>query len=348
MSAPQSSDSDADDDPNAPGGEPAESLGLEPLRATKRCRIGLVDGSPALRPAVRGTFFRPTASASCGEGHVHRVPEPSCTCGFYALGNSEELEEKLGSWRPEEVELDVELGGRVVRHERGLRGEHQAVLGVRIHPLCALCSPRNPRRTVVVGRVERGRRRADWEGLLPLCDRCASQAADLWTVPGLAAALEAEVTVDRDAETVAPSRRLTARSRVRLGVAAIVGIIYLSLGMTVAIRGVNVGTRITTDELAQARAAADEIMAGLTGSETDAAEVSDQVQVVLGRHLDTASDDVVLVDIAAGVDIAADVDGWCILATDTGAWEARAVRESTGSCTPTDARELRPVTTDPA
>lgn len=313
----------------------------EPIRATKRCRLGLVDGAPALRPAVRGTFFRPNASAICGEGHVHRVPEPDCTCGFYALSDSIELAERLGPWRPEEIELDVELGGRVVKHERGLRGEHQAVLGVRIHPMCALCSPRNPRKTVVVGRVDRNNRRADWEGLLPLCDRCASQAADLWTIAGLASAIGAEVTVDRDADPAAPSRRLTARSRVRIGVGAVLGAIYLALGMTVALRGVDVGTRVGADELARARLAADQIMISVAGDEADATEVGRVVDEVLRDHYD--ADALVDVSIGDGVDVAALIGEMCILTTDTGDWEARAVRESTGSCTAADASELRPI-----
>ncbi len=348
----------------------------EPLLATKRCRLGLVDSSPALRPAVRGTFVRASSRARCGEGHVHRAPEPGCTCGFYALADTDELRARLGPWHPEEVELDVELAGRVVRHERGLRGEQQTVLGVRLHRMCALCPTRNPRPTSVVGRVRPGRQRADWDGLLPLCDRCAVRAAELWTVAGLAATLGTEVTVDRDSPHAAPSRRLTARGRVRLAAAATLAVCYLALGLVVAVRGVGVGASAAdADQLATARSAADAIItalvpatdpdaaegadpadraerdieAGSDGTErdreagTDTAEVEAAVRDVLDDVYGTGVRPDVDVAVDDGVDVAVVVDGLCMLVTASPTWQARAVREGGGGCDVATARTLRPV-----
>ncbi|MEM1335663.1 MAG: hypothetical protein AAGG08_19635 [Actinomycetota bacterium] len=314
----------------------------EPFRAAKRCRLGLVEGRPALRPALRGTFFGPTDSARCGEGHDHRVPDPDCTCGFYALADGDELAATLGPWRPEEAELDVELSGRVVRHERGFRGEFQTVLGVRLHPLCALCRPRRARPTAAVGRIERSRQRADWDGLVPLCDRCASRAPELWTVPGLAAALGTEVTIDQENTNAEPSRQLTRRSRALIGAAAVVAVSYLGLGLFIVSRGGDDGS-VTADDLMAASVTATAINAAISGDEQDAAEVRERVANIVDVHFDGGGPADIEVDIYFGVDVAATVGGVCILATQTPFMEGSSVRaQDDGTCLPEDARALRP------
>lgn len=301
---------------------------IDPLVATKRCRLGLVDGRPGLRPAVRGTFFGASSRAECGEGHLHQVPEPTCTCGFYALGDSDELAERLGPWRPEEVELDVELTGRVVVHERGLRAEEQTVLGVRVHPMCALCPPRSPRGTAVVGRVEAGRR-ADWDGLLPLCDRHATSASELWSMAGLASALETEVIIDHGASRALPSRRLTSRARVRYVVGGTIAAAYLILGLIVALRGVRV-VEPTEPSLADARQVADELAVAISGTETDVDALLAEARDIAEAGFDRA--DVELrAAIGDGVVVAVDVDGVCVIRAES-ATAASSVISDDGPC----------------
>ncbi|MEM9033851.1 MAG: hypothetical protein AAGD18_04590 [Actinomycetota bacterium] len=306
--------------------EPGDEL--DPLVATKRCRLGLVDGRPGLRPAVRGTFFRASSRATCGEGHVHRVPEPNCTCGFYALHDSDELADRLGPWRPEEVELDVELTGRVVVHEKGLRGEEQTVLGVRVHPMCALCTSRTPRPTVVVGRVDSGRR-ADWDGLLPLCDLHATAASELWTMAGLAAALETEVIVDHGASRAQPSRRLTSRTRLRMAVGATIAAAYLVLGLIVAIRGVRV-VDPPEPQVAEARQLADDLAVAISGTETDVDLLIAEARTVAEASLDR-TDVMLTASLGGGVLVRVDLGDICVIRAENETSAATSITED-GPC----------------
>ena len=56
----------------------------------------------------------------------HDAPDASCTCGFYAVEDDEELW-RLGGYEPELAVLDVDLAGRVIEHEHGFHASHQRV-----------------------------------------------------------------------------------------------------------------------------------------------------------------------------------------------------------------------------
>lgn len=73
------------------------------------------------------------------------TPDPGCTCGFYAAPA-----DMLPDWRrPGCVELDVQLSGRIIEHERGYRAQFQTVLAARV-PNC-MCGQPAVRVWVVAG-----------------------------------------------------------------------------------------------------------------------------------------------------------------------------------------------------
>ena len=63
---------------------------------------------------------------------THSAPDPSCTCGWYALP----LGVPAPNYSPTThyVDLLVELSGRVIEHETGYRAQHQRVLEVHVRP----------------------------------------------------------------------------------------------------------------------------------------------------------------------------------------------------------------------
>lgn len=81
--------------------------------------------------------------ATCQQGHDHRPPAWSCTCGFYAHTTDRELEQSWGDLRrPYWARLVVELSGRVVEHERGWRASRQVVLEASWEDRCETCTER--------------------------------------------------------------------------------------------------------------------------------------------------------------------------------------------------------------
>lgn len=79
--------------------------------------------------------YRADDWAKCGRweawGDTHPAPVVDCTCGFYAMRDREAVEPVGGI-----AVLEVELSGRVIRHERGYRAERQRVMSVAVDRLC--------------------------------------------------------------------------------------------------------------------------------------------------------------------------------------------------------------------
>lgn len=135
----------------------------EPLRGWKFAEVRGAD-SPRVHPSGkywrRGYDHRHTATAECHRSS-HIAPEPGCTCGFYAVPDLDELTD-VTEHHPRSVVLEVELGGTVVEHERGMRGEQQTVLAMLFPGHCDRC--RRPATHVRRGKV--------WHSV---CSRCADR-----------------------------------------------------------------------------------------------------------------------------------------------------------------------------
>lgn len=108
----------------------------------------------------------------------HPAPHPRGSCGFYG-STGDPLEWML----PEAALLDVELFGRVIRHERGWRAEGQRVLGARFVHGCAACLRPTADPVLVTAPAP-----VDTGGLLvsPRCPRCAR----VWRAPTWGEVLE--------------------------------------------------------------------------------------------------------------------------------------------------------------
>lgn len=102
----------------------------------------------------------------------HEAPHPQGTCGFYGSTG-----DPLGWMMPESALLDVELFGRVIRHERGWRASGQRVLGASFVRGCMACGGyvEHPELAAVPAP-------AATRSLLvaPRCQRCAR----VWRAPG--------------------------------------------------------------------------------------------------------------------------------------------------------------------
>lgn len=115
------------------GTEPIEGAGTrvvdEPIRAWKVAGASLhKDGSVTFDGY--GGLYGVEAEAECRAGGRHVAPDPSCTCGFYAL---KEPPQPHGA----QALLEVELYGRVLHYADGYRAQHQRVLSVTTRPTCA-------------------------------------------------------------------------------------------------------------------------------------------------------------------------------------------------------------------
>lgn len=82
------------------------------------------------------TFFFGGPTAPCND-----APGPKCTCGFYAVEDRSRLRHKQVVHPDPQtgtlvVEVEVELSGRLIVHEKGVRGQHQRILGVHLSRRC--------------------------------------------------------------------------------------------------------------------------------------------------------------------------------------------------------------------
>lgn len=112
----------------------------EPLRGYKFAEVRGVQ-SPAVFPSGRywrrGYEHRDTTAAVCHR-RGHQAPYVDCSCGFHAVAELRQLPE-VTEHHQRSVVLEVELGGTVVEHEHGLRGEEQTVLAMLFPGECDRC-----------------------------------------------------------------------------------------------------------------------------------------------------------------------------------------------------------------
>lgn len=101
-------------------------------------RTGEVLFAPMFRRSAPVLTFPTYARACCGMYRGHFAPQVGCSCGFYAVQDPLELL-RLGPLMPEAVLVDVQLGGRVVEHDFGVRAEVQLVERVRVPSRCGEC-----------------------------------------------------------------------------------------------------------------------------------------------------------------------------------------------------------------
>src|SRR3954447_2441901 len=135
-----------------------------PITARKFARLVSRGDGIAFLPAFFQAGSAPYSAVSravCELGEPHAAPDADCTCGFYAVGDDDDLW-RLGGGDPELVVLDVELSGRVIEHEHGYRASDQRVRGVSI-----------PRRCVRCGREAALLHRRLFGSVVPACPRCA-------------------------------------------------------------------------------------------------------------------------------------------------------------------------------
>ena len=111
----------------------------EPLR---RYKLAVVRGTPPrLHPIGRYRrrsyeYLEPRRAVCHRRGH--RAPAVDCTCGFHAVEQIDQLP-RVTTVLADSVVLAVDLGGTIIEHERGVRAEEQAVLGVGFPARCHRC-----------------------------------------------------------------------------------------------------------------------------------------------------------------------------------------------------------------
>jgi hypothetical protein len=200
-----------------------------PIRARKLARLAVAQAVPpsgdspgrAERIVLQPAFFRQLGgSYAVADDAVcplqdHDAPDASCTCGFYAVADDEELW-RLGGYEPELAMLDVDLAGRVIEHEHGYRASHQRVRRVTLGNVCVRC-----------GRPAVALRRHWFGGLTPACARHAKQAI---TVDAVSDALGVPVEFATEEPTPAPRGK-----RLRFVLAQlVVPVLVLLLGIGLA------------------------------------------------------------------------------------------------------------------
>ena len=150
----------------------------EPLRAFKFAEV-----RGAVRPRVHpsGKFWkraydhREPATAVCHRRGGHAAPSLECSCGFHAVTDLHTLPE-VTEHHEHMVVLEVELGGTVIEHEHGIRGEQQTVLAMRFPESCTRCH--RPATHLQPGRV--------WRSVCSDCSRRRSlNRADATAVFGV-------------------------------------------------------------------------------------------------------------------------------------------------------------------
>lgn len=110
--------------------------------------------------------YRADAEAVCVFSARHAPPHRWCDCGFYAVFTAQAARD-MGA-DPEfrgAVLLEVDVFGRYVRYERGLRYAHQRVRAVRV----GLCGCGRRAETT----VDWGEGRDGFRRLWPVCEPCA-------------------------------------------------------------------------------------------------------------------------------------------------------------------------------
>lgn len=154
------------------------AIGIEPVNGVKISRLvihrlsGDIVFAPMFRRRAPLLTFSAHSRAGCGRFGAHPAPHVGCSCGFYAVASDTELD-RLGPLEKDAVIVDVDLGGRVVEHELGVRAEVQAVRRVRVPNRCGRCDASG---------VEGFMLRHDtvsFKALTPVCAKCMAHCT-LW------------------------------------------------------------------------------------------------------------------------------------------------------------------------
>lgn len=183
------------------------------VTAWKRAAVDMIAEAPGeYRPVlvgpVTGRYLAVDyGTAQCTPLHAAGTPHPGakaprvdCTCGFYAVSDRDVLDTPLSDGL---ATLEVELFGRVIRHARGYRSQHQRVLSITLDRLCHVCMDSAATVVGVGGDVWTsllarylyggGNPHRSWCGTL--CDSCREthQPAATFTTDALAHTLGTEV-----------------------------------------------------------------------------------------------------------------------------------------------------------
>ncbi|HVM18734.1 MAG TPA: hypothetical protein VM307_02115 [Egibacteraceae bacterium] len=117
---------------------------LPARKAVKFAALGVdpTAGSGVFLPYAVGVPYPAESTAVCARGATHAVPDPGCTCGFYAARSFGDLLDLLHPTLAQlagSALLDVELGGIELAGPYGMRAGEQRVLGAGLIRLCAQC-----------------------------------------------------------------------------------------------------------------------------------------------------------------------------------------------------------------
>ena len=196
-------------------GDLPRRLAPEPSRGEK---VALVLLSPDRRRArfsglAVSSTYGPEATARCSAqrcpvGGEHPAPHPAGTCGFHAT-----TDDPLGWMLPEAALLEVELFGRIIRHERGWRASRQRVLGARFLRACMSCYAFAVDAVLVTAPAPMDQRALM---VAPRCRRCAEawrwpDVGETVSMADLAGLLGTEVSWAADAVTREVLRRAAGR-----------------------------------------------------------------------------------------------------------------------------------------
>lgn len=159
---------------DAAAAESEDALPFRGWRAAGLVALIAADGSVrqlAFESLNQPDIFGVEADAICRQ-RFHRAPAESCSCGFYALADRNQILSGTFSGalsRDHNVILSVAMSGLVVEGTRGLRASHQTVTGVEVASRCTFCpnptthlTPSSPLFTVPDGR---------WFTLIPVCGK---------------------------------------------------------------------------------------------------------------------------------------------------------------------------------
>jgi hypothetical protein len=120
----------------------------------------------------RSSSYGVVGTAECAQGARHRSPSRWCDCGFYCLHTLDAA--RALACDPDyryTVILEVEVSGRFLRYERGLRYERQTVTAVRTGRCGCGCPA-----TLF---TETGAGVVGWRRLMAACPTCAGRRPSL-------------------------------------------------------------------------------------------------------------------------------------------------------------------------
>src|SRR4051812_30049297 len=98
--------------------------------------------SPQYSSAVARGSWTKDMVATCGSGHTHKAPDPSCSCGLYCYYELKDSGAQTYSYNGSEVYACVSVEGTIEAHTTGMRVEKmrvEAIYALSYAGLNALC-----------------------------------------------------------------------------------------------------------------------------------------------------------------------------------------------------------------